>query len=103
MRTVTAEFIHGAIDGMIDKRFRNEDGDIVHITHVVDPVDRNGVHQGKIFHIEDEIGAMLDAIGVDNEVEALLCFESPATDIYAICVTFMAEGTFHTHNFATEA
>ena len=103
MRTVTAEFIHGAIDGMIDKRFRNEDGDIVHIIHVVDPVDRNGVHQGKIFRIEDEIGAMLDAIGVDNKVEALLCFESPAADIYAICVTFMAEGIFHTHNFVTEA
>lgn len=104
MKEITAEFIHGAIEGLIDARFRNEDGDIVYLTiecdkcphagncenHDCDPVD---------FYIDNEISTMLDVMGVKNEVECMKCFENPSTDIYAICVVFMAEGTFHTHNF----
>jgi hypothetical protein len=97
MKEITAEFVHSAITDLINKRFRNEHGDIMRITC------QDTGCQEETFYIENEIGTMLDVIGVDNEVEALLCFESPATDIYAICVVFMAEGTFHTHNFVTEA
>lgn len=104
MKEITAKFIHGAIEGLIDARFRNEYGDIVSLTtecdkcphaencenHDCDPAE---------FRIENEISTMLDVMGVENEVESMKCFENPSTDIYAICVVFMAEGTFHTHNF----
>lgn len=104
MGTVTAEFIHGAIEGLIDARFRNEHGDIVRLTiecdkcphaencenHDCEPVE---------LYIDDEISTMLDVMGIENEVECMKCFENPSTDIYAVCVVFMAEGTFHTHNF----
>lgn len=104
---ITAEFVHGAIDGLIDKRFMR-DGIIVRGVSMCDKCpcpDECELHPecpGTYFHIEDEISTMLNGLGVDNEVEAMLCFENPAVSIYAICVTFMAEGTFHTHNFVTE-
>ena len=104
MKEITAEFVHGAIEGLIDARFRNEDGDIVRLTIECDECphaencenhDCNPVE----FYIDNEISTMLDVMGVENEVECMKCFENPSTDIYAICVVFMAEGTFHTHNF----
>ena len=104
MKNITAEFIHGAIDGLIDARFRNENGDIVYLTIECDkrPHAENCENHGckpVEFCIENEISTMLNVMGVENEVESMKCFENPSTDIYAICVAFIAEGTLHTHNF----
>ena len=104
MKEITAEFIHGAIEGLIDARFRNEHGDIVYLTIECDKCPHaenceNHDCEPAEFYIDNEISTMLDVMGVENEVECMKCFENPSTDIYAICVVFMAEGTFHTHNF----
>ena len=104
MKEITAEFVHGAIDGLIDARFRDENGDIAYLITECDkcPHAENCVNPDwdpAEFYIDDEISTMLDVMGVENEVECMKCFENPSTDIYAICVVFMAEGTFHTHNF----
>ena len=106
MKKITAEFIHGAIDGLINARFRNKHGDIVYLITECDKCPHaenceNPAWSPAEFYIDDEIGTMLDVMGVENAVERMQCFESPSTDIYAICVAFMAEGTLHTHNFVT--
>lgn len=109
MKNITAEFVHGAIDGLIDARFRNEDGEILHYVSQCfkcpyDEVECKSSHcAGAEFRIDEEIGTMLDTMGVDNEVERIHCYGDNTVDIYAICIVFMAEGTFHTHNFVTEA
>ena len=108
MKNVTAEFIHGAIDGLIDARFRNKDGDIVYLVTECNKCPHaenceNPDWDPAEFYIDDEISTMLDVMGVDNEVERIYCYGDNTVDIYAICIVFMAEGTFHTHNFVTEA
>lgn len=104
MKEITAEFVHGAIEGLINARFRDERGNAVYLISDCDECPHaenceNHDCEPNEFCIDDEISTMLDVMGVENKVERMKCFENSSTDIYVICVAFVAEGTLHTHNF----
>lgn len=97
---INAGFVHGAIDGLA-ARFENQE-DYISRSYRDIEYDENGEPYEIEYEIDNEIGFMLDGLGVQHEIEMVEAFSNPAVDIWVLCVSFIINKKLYMHNLIIE-
>jgi hypothetical protein len=99
-RMITADFVFGAIDGLVS-RFDN--GDYIVPSYCEDCFDEEDEENYEIeFEIDREMEMMLNGLNIQYSVELIDVFSNPAIDIMVLCIAFVVDGKLYTKNFTVE-
>lgn len=93
---ITADFVAGAIEGVLG-RFYNEELERTEYFYAeeIEEEDIEIEH-----HLEDEMGLMLDSLGIQNSIELVWVDEDNTRTCYALCIAYVIDGKLYTRNEA---
>ena len=96
---ITAEFVFGAIDGLVARFKKNP----LHIQrHFYNVENEDGECWEVHFYIENEIETMLDGLNIQNNVRLIDMYRAVDFDVYVLAIAFVINGELHTVDFIVE-
>jgi hypothetical protein len=93
---ITADFVNGAIDGML-KRFTKDDRIQAFDFDVIEDDVENESYE-IAFNIRKEMKSMLDSLNIQSEVTLMWVDDDPSRTVYALCIAFVFDGKLYTRN-----
>lgn len=93
---VNADFVAGAVKGVLD-RFYNEELERTEYFYA-EEIEEEDIEIE--YYLEDEIGLMLDSLGIQNSVELVWVDEDNTRTCYALCIAYVIDGKLYTRNEA---
>ena len=93
---VNADFVAGAVEGVLD-RFYNEELERTEYFYA-EEIEEEDI---EIEHyLEDEMGLMLDSLGIQNSVERVWVDEDNTRTCYALCIAYVIDCKLYARNEA---